>query len=65
MWRSFPATSTTQTARSVRVRHSEGALDSWLKRWSYPGEWWMGELSEGRIKVWGSYGSLAEAAGQS
>ena len=29
----------------------------------FPGEWWMGELDGGTLVVWGSYGSLAEAAG--
>ena len=30
----------------------------------YPGEWWMGEMEEGCLVVWGSYGALSEAAGQ-
>ena len=28
----------------------------------HPGEWWMGELGEEPLQVWGSYGSLEEAA---
>ncbi len=27
-----------------------------------PGEWWMGEMHDGQLFVWGSYGSLDEAA---
>ena len=30
----------------------------------YPGEWWMGEMQDGRLVVWGSYGALDEAAAQ-
>jgi hypothetical protein len=30
----------------------------------YPGEWWMGELSGDTLLVWGSYGSLDQAAAQ-
>lgn len=30
----------------------------------HPGEWWMGELRDGELMVWGSYGSLEEAAAQ-
>ncbi|HSR40732.1 MAG TPA: hypothetical protein VLL48_01135, partial [Longimicrobiales bacterium] len=30
----------------------------------HPGEWWMGELRDGELVVWGSYGSLEEAAAQ-
>jgi hypothetical protein len=30
----------------------------------YPGEWWMGELEGDTLVVWGSYGSLDEAAAQ-
>lgn len=28
----------------------------------YPGKWWMGEILDGRLVVWGSYGSLEDAA---
>lgn len=28
----------------------------------YPGEWWMGEIHDDRLVVWGSYGSLEDAA---
>lgn len=30
----------------------------------YPGEWWMGEFVGGTLYVWGSYGSLDQAAAQ-
>ena len=30
----------------------------------FPGEWWMGEFKGDTLFVWGSYGSLEEAAGQ-
>ena len=30
----------------------------------HPGEWWMGELRDGELTVWGSYGSLEAAAAQ-
>lgn len=30
----------------------------------HPGQWWMGEPRDGELVVWGSYGSLEEAAAQ-
>lgn len=30
----------------------------------FPGEWWIGEMNDGELFVWGSYGSLDEAASQ-